>query len=156
MATISSFSIGSTLVKGKFTAIIIKFVFDDKSTLLCSFGRDQIVRLLQALTEYIQYLTVRKVSYDADAHKLILKSNEPGLTQDDVEQPPVSSVVTGVSGVVKRSHDIELAFRFQSSGDEKILVLVPVLSEWLLGYISNTLNEFDEDGNLIVPHGSGH
>jgi hypothetical protein len=153
---IRSFSIGAALVNGQFTALIIKFRFEDQSKILCSFGRNQVLKLLQALSEYIQYLNMRNVQYDADAQENILKDSEPGLTKDDVELPPVTSVVSSISGVVKKSHDMELLFGFHGESPEQKLVLKPVLSEWLLGYVSNTLNEFDEEGNLLKQTNASH
>lgn len=143
-------SVGSTLQKGKFVALILKFQLDGGQQVLTAWNEPRCTDLFRASLEYIEYLRAKNIDYDGESIEKTFKQNEPLLTADDVEAPPVTSVVKSLKGHVNKNH--ELLFSVELHPSEIINITIgPKYIEWIIGYMGNTMNEFDVLGNLPMP-----
>ncbi len=152
MNVVESFAVGAALHEHKFKALILKFKLQDQRLLLCGFARKQCVLLLQGVYEYLEYLQQRGVNHDSDSVEGALKSNEPELTQVEIESLASSAIVFGISAKVDQDHSLVFRFEFKSGVSEQ-LIIRPQYSRWLAGYVANCLNEFEEDGTPMIPEG---
>lgn len=149
MENMIGLAVGSTLHKGKFVALILKFQLGGGQQVLTSWNRDRCLDLTRASLEYMQYLQARQVEYNGDSVEESFKQNSPDMTSDDVEAPPVSSVVTSLGGHVNTNHELQLTINLHEAESPIRITIQPKYIEWLFGYVANCLNEFDEKGSLF-------
>lgn len=149
-------AVGVTLKEGKFLALVLKVKFEDHSIETFIWARDKIKYLAQALFEYSNYLQEKGIETDGDAVEQCIKDYAPPFSQEDVEKVQANSVVEKLSGFVNKNHSITLTIKLNNIENEHALVITPNYLEWVIGYVFNTLNEFDEDGDPILPTGSPH
>lgn len=69
-----------------------------------------------------------------------------------IENVQVSDMVSDIEFYVPKTGALELRIRRQG-GEEQITLLVPQAQN-LLGYVTNVLIEFDEDGLIAPAHGT--
>lgn len=142
-------SVGSTLHKGNFLALVLKFQLDGGQQILTSWNRDRCVDLTRVALEYMHYLRAKEVDYNGDSVEESFKRNSPGMASDDVEAAPASSVVTSLRGHVNKHHELQLTINLHETESPSLITIQPEYIEWLFGYIANCLNEFDEQGSMF-------
>lgn len=98
----------------------------------------------------------KKISYNGDTVEIVISKYSPLLSQDEVERPKIETIVTDLIGHVGVNNNITLTISFNKDHDNKTILVTPEYAEWILGYVSNTLNEFDESGHLITPDSISH
>jgi hypothetical protein len=149
MKHILGFGVGASLTKGHFVCLLLKFKLTGEEMLLTSWNQSMCVLLVQALTEYMQHLGGIGVDFNGDEITEAIKKNEPVLTDDETQAPPINSIVTDIKALVKKNNDMVITIHFYGAEQVSEIILSPKYSEWLLGYIGNTLDEFDETGDIL-------
>ncbi|QOD81638.1 hypothetical protein [Chromobacterium haemolyticum] len=150
---IISFAVGVSLMGGKFGALLLKFKLKDQNELLTAWAKPHMTRLMQALAEYHDYIQQVDAPCNPDSVENTIRSESPLISQDEITNLPVSAIVNQIQGHVRANHNMEITIGLGKSDDKATLTLSPNGCEWLLGFIANTLNNFSEDGDVIIPSG---
>jgi len=153
---IKSLAVGASLHQNKFSAVVLKFLLTNGSFLLASWSSVHAVKLLQIMAEYISYLSQKEIALNGDSAKSIIQKHAPKISQSELESAPPNCVVTEITGHVDAKNNITLTIGFDQVEERVPIVITPEYAEWIVGYVVNTLNEFDESGNILVPESSVH
>ena len=78
----------------------------------------------------------------------------PELTLDEIEWIKPTDLVVDFDEYVTETNMLELLLKFKDK--EQCIVLSPDHIEWVLGYIGNTLEAFNNDGTIKYSTGSRH
>ena len=152
--TVLSFSVGSALRNGEFIALLFKFRFTDQSEQLTAWPQPSIANLFLVLTEYHQYLQQAGIKEDGDSIEKIIRNQAPHISNDEIANLPASAVVNNFKGNLREDHNLELTLLLGNKEKSEINILItPHQREWVMGYMANTMAEFNEDGHIFLPEG---
>ena len=152
-AQVRAFSVSASVSQQLLKAIVLKFSFENSTDVLfCGWPYPTVVdKLKMALYEYYVYLTEKQVQINPDSLEKIMQMEAPKLTLDEVESIQVTDIVVDFDGHVTKENTLELTLKFYDRNT--CIVLTPNYFEWVLGYIGNVLEHFDDKGNILKPTG---
>jgi len=152
-AQVKAFSISASVSQQLLKAIVLKFCFENSTDVLfCGWPYPTVVdKLKAALYEYYVYLTQNRININPDALEVVMKREAPKLTMDEVELIKPTDIVVDFDGHVTKENMLELTLKFKDRST--CIVLTPDHFEWVLGYIGNVLEHFDDNANIIKPTG---
>lgn len=153
---IESFVVGASNYQGKFLALVLKFKLANGETLLSSWDTNGCGKLIEAMSEYLDYLDQNNVVQDPDSVEDKMEQDAPALTQAEVELANDDHAIDGMQIKVNQQHELKLALSFMPPSAPAEIILTPHYAEWLYGYVASTMDNYDEEGNPLAASETTH
>ncbi len=149
-----SYAIGALTHHNVFLGVIISMRLADGSCLHTGWSFHETATLIRGLDEYKAYLKLKEIEVDQEKAAQTLQRLEPHLDQEEISSTTPEQTVERAGFHVLADHRLQLKLEFVEQKSE--VAVTPGLALCLSDSVADILNEFDDNGLIIVPEGSIH